>query len=197
VKRLLALVTLLSLGATAPLPASADAPAAPAPALAKKVPMKKLCKRKPSRLTKKQRKACRKWRARHQAPTKPATGPGALTQPPTTPPVVAPPTDPTTPTMDPPTAPLGRLGVQAREFSLTVSRTQLAAGDALVELQNQGEDPHNLRIAPAGGGAPIAAFPDTDPLTRHQERVTFSPGTYVLFCSLPGHDAMRATISVQ
>jgi plastocyanin len=187
VKRLVALLALLSLGVAAPFPAVAEA---------KHVPMKKLCKRKPSKLTKKQRKACKKWRARQRRSHHTAAPPkGPLTQPPVAPPVVTPPA--TNPGGSTNPAALGRLGVTAREFSLTVSRTQLNAGETIVQLQNRGEDPHNLRVRAADGGPLLAAFPDTDPGTVSDAHVTFAPGSYVLFCALPGHDSMRATITVQ
>jgi hypothetical protein len=185
-RRLVALALVAALGVPVALPAG--------DAAAKPVPLKKLCKKKPSKLTKKQRKRCRKWkRARHETPSEPDPAPPVTPDPvPEEPPVVTP-DDPAT---SPP--PLGRLGVSAREFSLTLSRQTLASGDALVELQNFGEDPHDLRIAPAG--APLlASFPEIDPNTRHTERVSFVPGTYKLFCSVEGHEAMgmRATLKVE
>jgi plastocyanin len=183
VRRLVVALLVAALGATASAPVAASAaPAKP-----------KYCKKKPSKLTKKQRKRCRKKRhATHSTTTTPTAPP--ITQP-VTPPVVDPPaTDPT-----PTTPALGRLGVTAKEFKLTLSRTTLTSGDALVQLQNAGEDPHDLHIEPAGGGALTADFPETDPRTQHQERVTFAPGTYKLYCSLPGHDGlgMHATLTVQ
>jgi plastocyanin len=169
------------------------APAAALPAQAVAKPPH-YCKKKASKLTKKQRRRCKRAR-RHHATTTPAGGP--LTEPPVVPPVGDPPaTDP--PSGPTTTAPLGRLGVRAEEFKLTPSRTQLTAGDALVELQNAGEDAHDLHIEPTGGGALTAAFPETDPGTRHKEQVSFTPGTYKLYCSLPGHEGlgMRATLTV-
>jgi plastocyanin len=161
------------------------------------VPLKKLCKKKPSKLTKKQRKRCKKWKRDRTNPAPvtpepvPEPEPGPEDE---TPPVVTP-EEPGTNPQEP--APLGRLGVRAEEFKLTLSRTTLAAGDALVELQNFGEDPHDLRIAPSG--APLlASFPEIDPGTRHKEQVTFATGSYKLFCSVEGHEAMgmRATLTV-
>lgn len=182
-RRLVVALLVAALGATASAPAPAAAAAKP-----------KYCKKKPSKLTKKQRKRCKRKHRTHSTTTAPITQP-------VTPPVVDPPPapDPTTPA-DPGTpATLGRLGVTAKEFKLTLSRTSLTPGDALVQLQNAGEDPHDLHIEPAGGGALAADFPETDPRTQHQERVTFAPGTYKLYCSLPGHDAlgMHATLTVE
>src|SRR5204862_7577632 len=58
------------------------------------------------------------------------------------------PVEVTPPSTPPPPA---RLGVTAREWSLVLSRQTLTAGRAIVELQNFGEDAHNLRIARVDG----------------------------------------------
>jgi hypothetical protein len=192
VRRVVCLLMVAALGVPVALPAG--------DAVAKPVPLKKLCKKKPSKLTKKQRKRCREWkRKRNRADDKPApVEPDPAPQPdpapdPEDPPVETPDDPGTTPTEPV----LGRLAVRAEEFKLTLSRTSLASGDALVELQNFGEDPHDLRIAPAG--APLlASFPEIDPGTRHKERVSFAAGSYKLFCSVEGHEAlgMRAALTV-
>lgn len=39
---------------------------------------------------------------------------------------------------------VGHLGVKAVEYSYTLSRPEVNAGEVIVELNNQGEDPHNL-----------------------------------------------------
>jgi hypothetical protein len=61
------------------------------------------------------------------------------------PPVQRPPaTKPPTTTPEP--KPLGRMQVVAREFSFTLSRQAVAAGAVAIELNNHGEDPHDLRV---------------------------------------------------
>jgi uncharacterized cupredoxin-like copper-binding protein len=96
-------------------------------------------------------------------------------------------------------APPARLGVTAREWSLVLSRTTLAAGPAIVELQNFGEDAHNLRLERIdGSGAPLSV-----PLAESGERKTatgtLAAGRYRVYCALPGHDAagMHATLDVR
>jgi hypothetical protein len=100
-----------------------------------------------------------------------------------------------------PSGPLGRyLSVSAREFRLTLSRPALAAGTDIVELRNQGEDPHNLVLSPDDGShTPIAAFPSSPSGSISAQTVGLSPGRYYLFCSLAGHEAlgMHATLRVQ
>jgi hypothetical protein len=44
-----------------------------------------------------------------------------------------------------------RLQVVAHEYTLTLSRTTIKAGPALVELVNLGMDPHDLRLQRIGG----------------------------------------------
>ena len=92
-----------------------------------------------------------------------------------------------------------RLSVKAYEFGYLLSRPSVAAGDLILELNNQGEDPHNLNIAPEGSAdPPIVHFEDTDSLQRVQKRFSLAPGTYRLWCDLPEHEArgMRATLVV-
>jgi plastocyanin len=89
-----------------------------------------------------------------------------------------------------------RMLVEAREFNLTLSRTTLAAGPAIIQLANQGEDGHDLRIAGRGATHAIA---ETHPGDTALWRGTLRPGRYRLYCSLPGHAAagMRATLRVR
>jgi plastocyanin len=95
--------------------------------------------------------------------------------------------------------PPARLGVTAREWSLVLSRQTLAPGPAIVQLQNFGEDAHNLRVERVDGtGAPLSV-----PLAESGEQQsgsgTLTPGTYKVYCALPGHDAlgMHATLEVR
>ena len=44
-----------------------------------------------------------------------------------------------------------RLGVQANEYHLVLSRGSVKAGPALIQLQNLGQDPHDLRLQRIGG----------------------------------------------
>lgn len=95
-----------------------------------------------------------------------------------------------------PPAPPARLGVVAREFSLVLSRTTLRSGAAVIELQNRGEDAHNLRIERADGfglDVPLAEAGEV-----RSASASLTPGEYRLFCALPGHDAagMHARLTV-
>lgn len=93
---------------------------------------------------------------------------------------------------------VGHLGVKAVEYSYTLSRPEVDAGEVIVELNNQGEDPHNLVLEHEGSADPSLEIPATPSLSQESESFTLSPGTYLLYCSLYSHEAkgMQATLLV-
>jgi plastocyanin len=101
----------------------------------------------------------------------------------------------------PPAAPsAARVQATAREFSLVLSRATISAGALTLELVNRGEDPHDLHVRPAAGGADLLAIATTDPFGGLGSSDGALPaGTYTLYCALPGHEAagMHATLTVQ
>ncbi len=114
--------------------------------------------------------------------------------------ILAPPTDPEpapAPEPEPETGP-ARLSVKALEFSFTLSRPSLPAGEAIVELNNQGEDPHNLNLQLEGGGEPPLEISEAGPLEHRTAKFDLAAGSYRLWCSLPQHDewGMNATLLV-
>jgi len=86
-------------------------------------------------------------------------------------------------------APPARLGVQATEFHLVLSRASVKAGVVEIELQNAGEDPHDLQIVPldgqGGGGALL-----TEPRARRTVALNLRAGRYRLWCSVADHRAL-------
>ena len=108
----------------------------------------------------------------------------------------APPSPPAPPTEEP--QPQAYLGVKAIEYSYTLSRPEVDAGEVTIELNNQGEDPHNLVLEHEGSADPPVEIPATPSLSQESARFTLSPGTYLLFCSLYKHEAkgMQATLVV-
>jgi hypothetical protein len=69
----------------------------------------------------------------------------------------------------------------------------------LIEVRNLGQDPHDLVVARAdGSGAPFS-FGVAGPRSRRSHKFMLTPGTWKLWCSLPGHEAlgMSATIQVR
>jgi plastocyanin len=99
---------------------------------------------------------------------------------------------PTTPPVPPPGEEPGsgpaHLGVKAEEWSYTLSRPEVAAGDLIVELNNMGEDPHDLNIRPQGSSEPPLQVPITPSLQQTSRRFTLQAGTYRLWCDLDEHD---------
>ena len=91
-----------------------------------------------------------------------------------------------------------RLLVEAREFNLVLSRGSVKAGDAIVQLANRGEDPHDLRLRRVGGrGGGVVA--ETLPGEVGEWSGRLRRGRYRLWCTLEGHRAlgMRAVLRVR
>ena len=96
-----------------------------------------------------------------------------------------------------PAAP-ARLGVGATEFHLVLSRASVKTGKVVVELQNQGEDVHDLRLRKFGGKKTYS-FPLASPGTRVSKTFKLPPGRYRLWCSVADHRqlGMRAVLRVK
>lgn len=94
---------------------------------------------------------------------------------------------------------VNHLQVPAREFSLSLSHSFLSAGSDVVELDNFGEDAHNLRIERTDGTGSAVTFPTLEPGKVGRQSVALTPGSYHLYCTLPGHEAagMSATLTVR
>ena len=131
------------------------------------------------------RRHCTKRRRSHHTHTQPAPTGGT--------PSTTPPGGTTTP---PPQ--IGHLQVTEREFSIVPSRTTLAAGTVAVELDNRGQDPHNLRIERADTTGNPFDFAVAQPGSVSSRRLDLAPGTWKLYCTLAGHEAagMHALITV-
>jgi plastocyanin len=94
--------------------------------------------------------------------------------------------------------PTGRVSVSAYEWHFVLSRPTVSGGDLIVELDNRGQDDHNLNIVPVDGTDPLVSFYAAKPGERSSQRFSLPPGTYKLYCSLPEHEArgMSATLEV-
>jgi plastocyanin len=101
-----------------------------------------------------------------------------------------------TPSTGPPTeeAPAGpeHLGVKADDraepWSYTLSRPEVPAGELIVELNNMGEDPHDLNLRLQGSEDAPLQVPITPSLQQTSRRFTLPAGTYRLWCDLDEHD---------
>jgi plastocyanin len=81
------------------------------------------------------------------------------------------------------------------DYTMTSSYRTLKAGVVTFNAVNYGMDDHNLTIEDvAGAHVDLPADRET-----HALEVTLAPGSYHLYCSLPGHDqaGMHTTITVK
>lgn len=108
------------------------------------------------------------------------------------------------PAPPPPPAPepepeANRLAVKAAEFYFVLSRPSVRAGAVTVELDNQGEDPHNLNLLRDGDAGEPLQIEETGSLQRRVASFDLPAGKYRLWCSLPEHeeDGMEATLRVE
>jgi hypothetical protein len=91
-----------------------------------------------------------------------------------------------------------QLGVSATEFHLVLSRPSVKAGVVEIELQNTGQDPHDLRVRRVGGTHTFK-IPLTGPGGRREVAINLRPGRYRLWCSVADHRAlgMQALLRVR
>jgi plastocyanin len=84
--------------------------------------------------------------------------------------------------------------VVAKDIKLDKSSYEATAGDVTISYENEGAIEHTLLIDGVSGfELDVKAHGDTDKGT-----VTLKPGTYTLYCGMPGHRAagMHATLTV-
>jgi plastocyanin len=119
--------------------------------------------------------------------------PAALINTPVPPAATPPaPTGPATP--EPPK--IEWLGVTAEEWSLTLSHSSVAAGETIVELNNEGSDSHDLALQREGETGPPLTISEAAPEEQRSARFTLSPGTYRLWCDLPEHKEKGMSVSL-
>ena len=85
-----------------------------------------------------------------------------------------------------------RVQVSAKEFFYSLSRHKVAAGAAIVELVNFGEDPHDLRLERIGGGR-VWKTPLVYPGAYYDLEAKLVPGRYRLWCSVANHRRLGMT----
>ncbi len=79
-----------------------------------------------------------------------------------------------------------RLQVSADEFRYALSRQSIAAGPAIVELVNYGEDAHDLRLRRVGGTRTYR-IGRVRPGRFGELEARFLPGRFTLWCSVADH----------
>jgi plastocyanin len=145
------------------------------------------------------------WTCQEAAAPAPAPAPSAPA-----PVTVDPPSGPIPPDAGP--APLpepeaNALGVAADDRggvkSYTLSRQTVRSGNLTVQLQNKGEDPHDMDIQRVGpSGEPlgeVVKVPKTEPGENTSASVSVEPGRYRMWCDLFSHakEGMEATVTVE
>jgi plastocyanin len=86
-------------------------------------------------------------------------------------------------------------------YSARLSRASVTAGSVVVQLHNQGEDDHNLRVIPTDHAGATVDFPLTGSGKNTTKTLTLTAGSYRLFCTLTtpvNHETagMNATLTV-
>ena len=100
--------------------------------------------------------------------------------------------------LPPPLPAPARVQVAAKEFSFALSRLVVKPGDALIEVDNFGEDEHDLRLQRVGSSR-VVSTPVVEAGGRATLETKLAPGRYLLYCSLGDHRArgMRAVLTVR
>jgi plastocyanin len=90
-----------------------------------------------------------------------------------------------------------RVQIVAKEYSYSLSRLNVKAGTAILELDNLGQDPHDLRVQRVGSKH-VAKLGKVAPGTYSDLTVHLPPGRYLLWCSIANHrkKGMHATLIV-
>jgi plastocyanin len=92
-----------------------------------------------------------------------------------------------------------RLSARASEYYFILSRPKVKAGALTVELNNQGEDPHNLNLRREDDEGEPLQIPETDSGDLTAASFDLPAGKYRLWCSLPEHEqkGMATTLTVE
>ena len=92
-----------------------------------------------------------------------------------------------------------RMLVRADEYRLTLSRAEIGPGPALIQLQNDGEDAHDLQIRQQKGGV-THQVGEVGPGETGEVALRLKKGVrYELWCSLTNHRVlgMEAKLKVK
>jgi uncharacterized cupredoxin-like copper-binding protein len=85
------------------------------------------------------------------------------------------------------------VAVSETEFKIEAASTSFKAGKVTFQAKNDGKIPHDLAIKQTGDKTKLLQPGQSAELT-----VTLKPGTYELYCTVPGHEAagMKQNITV-
>ena len=89
-----------------------------------------------------------------------------------------------------------RVMVRGVEYDLTLSKTKLKPGRAIVQFVNAGEDPHDLKLQRVGDDTEISLGVVAPGSYANLDTRLRKHSTYVLWCSLSDHRqrGMEATL---
>ena len=84
-------------------------------------------------------------------------------------------------------------------FRFVLSRSTVPAGTVILEFVNHGQDEHNLHAIEPTEGTEPGFIPNTASNAHASLTLDMRPGSYTLFCSLPGHEmkGMKSTLVVE
>lgn len=83
----------------------------------------------------------------------------------------------------------------AFNFKLTLSAATLPAGTYTIRRKVETAIQHNLDVRPTGAPAATATFPLMG-IGEDTQTVVLTPGSWTFHCTVPGHTAMTATLTV-
>ena len=135
-------------------------------------------------------------RLKHWWACEPLADPPTSVLPPPSLPIPAP-----VPTAEPEPPPR-RVSVKADDaepeaFSFTLSRLFVVSGEVTVELNNQGQDPHNLNLRLEGSAEPPLEVGEAEPGESRVARLDLPSGNYRLWCDLPQHEEWGMKVNLE
>jgi uncharacterized cupredoxin-like copper-binding protein len=84
-----------------------------------------------------------------------------------------------------------KLAVTEAEFKITLASANLKAGKIAFEVKNDGKIAHDLAIKETGDKTK-----EIPPGGTAELKVELKPGKYLLYCSIPGHEAAGMKLSI-
>jgi plastocyanin len=96
-----------------------------------------------------------------------------------------------------PTAGAGGINLEVLDFTLQPLTVTVAGSDVQLDVTNSGPTVHNVTIRDDAGMI-LGATRDLRTGEAETLEAGVPPGTYVLFCSLPGHESLgiKGTLTV-
>jgi plastocyanin len=98
-----------------------------------------------------------------------------------------------------PSVPADAIVVHVKDFSVDPSSIEHTGTTVTLDVINNGPTPHNITVRDASG---TVLFATRDLRTGESEVVTAAvptPGGYIVFCSLPGHESLgiKGTLQIR